>query len=113
MKESMEALSPEALHLLANRFKLLASPTRLAIMQHICHDERTVSELVDLTDFKQANVSRQLSMLHRGGLVRRRTAGTNVYYTVADASLPQLCTIMRDSLRARQDELLASLGRQG
>ncbi len=109
MNEPMDALSPEALHLLANRFKLLASPTRLAIMQHICHAEHTVTELVGLTAFKQANVSRQLSMLHRGGLVRRRTSGTNVHYTVADASLPQLCTIMRESLRARQDELMASL----
>ncbi len=106
----MEAMNPEALHLLANRFKLLASPTRLAIMQHICHDERTVGELVELTGFKQANVSRQLSMLHRGGLVRRRAAGTSVYYTVADASLPQLCGIMRESLRTQQGELLASLG---
>jgi len=106
----MEPLSPDALHLLANRFKLLASPTRLAIMQQICDRERTVGDLVDETGFKQANVSRQLSMLHRGGLVRRRAAGTNVYYTVADASLPQLCGIMRESLRARQGELLASLG---
>ena len=106
----MDQMSPAALRLLANRFKLLASPTRLAIMQCICHDERTVGELVELTGFKQANVSRQLGLLHRGGMVRRRTAGTSVHYTIADESLPQLCGIMRESLRASQDELLASLG---
>jgi len=106
----METMSTAALQLLANRFKLLSSPTRLAIMQHICHDERTVSELIELTGFKQANVSRQLSMLHRGGLARRRSEGTNVFYTAADESLPKLCMLMRDSLRLRQGELLESLG---
>ena len=106
----MDALSPAALQLLANRFKLLSSPTRLSIMQHICHDERTVSELIELTGFKQANVSRQLSLLHRGGLARRRAEGTNVYYTAADESLPKLCMLMRESLMKGQGELLQSLG---
>ena len=106
----MESLSREALHLIAGTLKLLASPTRLAILQHICHGEQSVGRLVELTGFKQANVSRQLSLLHRGGIVRRRTDGNSVYYTAADETLPKLCELMRESVMARQDEMLAALG---
>ena len=34
----METLSGEVLQILAERFKLLANPTRLAILQHICEN---------------------------------------------------------------------------
>jgi ArsR family transcriptional regulator, zinc-responsive transcriptional repressor len=106
----MEAISKKALRIIADRFKLLSSPTRLEILQHICHRERSVNELVELTGFKQANVSKQLSLLDRAGLVRRRTEGNHVYYTAADGRLPQLCAIMHEEVKAAHGELLASLG---
>jgi len=94
--------------LIADRFKLLSNPTRLDILQNICEEERTVGELMKLTECKQANVSRHLSLLLRSGLVSRRTEGTRVYYRVADESLPRLCTIISESIRARHGELLAA-----
>jgi DNA-binding transcriptional ArsR family regulator len=105
----VDPLPPAALKLIADRFKLLSSPTRLAILQLVCERERTVGELVEETGFKQANVSKQLSMLDRGGLVRRRVDGTHVYYTMADEALPKLCGIMQESLMNRQGELLGIL----
>ena len=108
----MEQLGKEALKIVAQRFKLLSNPTRLDILQHICESEQTVGELVDLTGFKQANVSKQLGLLDRAGLVRRRVDGNHVYYTMADDSLPRLCEIMKESLLARHGELMASLGEE-
>ncbi len=105
----MDRLSKQVLTIIADRFKLLSSPTRLEILQHICHGERSVTALVELTGFKQANVSKQLSLLDRAGLVRRRVEGNHVYYTAADQRLPQLCEIMHEEVRARQGELMASL----
>jgi DNA-binding transcriptional ArsR family regulator len=106
----MEPLSDDALRLIAERFKLLANPTRLAILQHICEAEKCVGELVSLTGFKQANVSKQLNLLRQAGLVRRRTEGTHVYYTVSDDSLPKLCSIIHEGIVARERELLERLG---
>ncbi|MHC4859813.1 MAG: ArsR family transcriptional regulator, partial [Planctomycetota bacterium] len=60
-RPDMEPMSYDALKLIADRFKLLTNPTRLEILQHICETEHTVGELVSLTGFKQANVSKQLS----------------------------------------------------
>lgn len=105
----MDRLSKQALKIIADRFKLLSSPTRLEILQHICREEKTVTSLVELTGFKQANVSKQLSLLDRAGLVRRRVDGNHVFYTAADQRLPQLCEIMHEEVRSRQTELMASL----
>ncbi len=102
-------LGKPALKLVADRFKLLASPTRLELLQHVCSGERSVSELVSLTGFKQANVSRNLSMLDRAGLVRRRVDGSHVYYSLAEPTLPSLCELMQASLRNSQDRARSCL----
>jgi DNA-binding transcriptional ArsR family regulator len=105
----VEQLSRAALQAIADQFKLLSCPTRLELLQHICEQERTVGELQELTGFKQANVSRHLTLLDRAGLVHRRVDGNRVYYGLADPTLPTLCGIIKDSLRARQERLEASL----
>jgi DNA-binding transcriptional ArsR family regulator len=106
----MEIISRSMLTLIADRFKLLSSPTRLDILQHICEEEKTVSSLVELTGCKQANVSRHLGLLDRAGVVSRRLDGNFVYYRVADEDLPRLCEVMKESLRKHQERLNVSLG---
>lgn len=106
----MDPLPRPALRLIAERFKLLSNPTRLEILQHICGEERSVNALVDLTGFKQANVSKQLGLLDRAGLVRRRADGNHVYYCVADESLPKLCELIARDLEQRHREFLSTLG---
>jgi ArsR family transcriptional regulator len=103
-------LPREALKIIADRFKLLSNPSRLEILQHICTEEMSVGALVTATGLKQANVSKQLGLLDRAGLVRRRMDGNHVYYVVADDTLPRICEIMQEGLRARQMEFLSSLG---
>ena len=53
----MEIIPKPMLNLIADRFKLLSSPTRLDILQHICEEEKTVGTLVELTGCKQASTS--------------------------------------------------------
>ena len=104
----MEMHSKEALRQIADRFKVLSNATRLEILQYICEQEKTVSELVTLTTSKQANVSRHLGLLLRAGLVHRRAEGTHVYYRIADESLPRLCAVISESIKSRTGELLAA-----
>lgn len=94
------ALTPEVLVLIAERFKALAEPARLQILNCLRSGEMTVTELVDETSFGQANVSKHLQLLHALGFVTRQKDGLFVYYAVADKSVFQLCEVMCDRLEA-------------
>ena len=94
------SLAPELLHLIAARFKVLAEPARLGILDALRGGELTVTDLVGATDMGQANVSKHLSLLHAHGFVKRRKAGTFSYYAVADRGVFKLCDVMCGHLEA-------------
>jgi DNA-binding transcriptional ArsR family regulator len=66
----------------AELFALLSTPTRLRIVCELCKGEKNVSELLDLIAVSQPNISQQLGMLYRGGVVGRRRVGSHVYYRI-------------------------------
>lgn len=88
------SLTPELLVLVAARFKALAEPARLEILNTLRRGELTVGELVEETGLGQANVSKHLQLLHGLGFVNRRKEGLFVYYGLADRTVFQLCDIM-------------------
>jgi DNA-binding transcriptional ArsR family regulator len=92
------ALTPDVAALVAERFKTLAEPARLQILNCLRKRERTVSEIVDETGLGQANVSKHLQLLHAHGFVARRKEGLYVYYALADERVFQLCDIMCERL---------------
>ena len=94
------ALTPDVLVLIAERFKALAEPARLQILNCLRGGELTVTELVEETEFGQANVSKHLQLLHTLGFVSRRKEGLYVYYALADKSVFQLCDVMCGRLEA-------------
>ena len=96
-------LTPELLELIAERFKALAEPARLRILNALREGEKTVSELMEATGFGQANVSKHLQMLHSLGFVERRKEGLYVYYRLADESVFQLCDIVCGRLATEAD----------
>jgi ArsR family transcriptional regulator len=87
-------MNPELLALVAERFKALAEPARLRILQALRTGEKTVSELIEETELTQANTSRHLQMLHSLGFVSRRKEGPYVVYRLADDSVFELCDLM-------------------
>ena len=97
---SKPRLTPEVLALVAERFKALAEPARLQILNALRSGEMTVTELVEDTGFGQANVSKHLQLLHSMHFVRRRKDGLFVYYAIADKGIFQLCDIMCERLEA-------------
>ena len=101
-------LTPAVLGKLADRFKALAEPNRLAILAALRTRERSVGELVEETGLGQANVSKHLNLLHRYGFLERRKEGLSVYYSLADEDVFQICDIMCGRLEqeARQLQVL-------
>ncbi len=91
-------LDSQQLARVAALFRAFAEPTRLAILQELKSDELAVSEIVDRLTTSQANVSKQLKLLHDAGVVSRRKSGTTVFYTIADPMVFELCRLVCDKL---------------
>ena len=87
-------LSARQIQLVADRFKALAEPSRLRILQARRTHERSVSELMAETGFGQANLSKHLQVLHAAGFVTRRKEGVSAYYGLADPDVFALCDLV-------------------
>jgi ArsR family transcriptional regulator len=87
-------LTPDTIELVAERFRALAEPARLHLMNELRRGERTVGELVDLTGLTTGNVSKHLRLLYATGFVTRRKEGLHVYYGIAGDDVFRLCDIM-------------------
>lgn len=96
-------LSPEMIALVAERFRALAEPARLHLMQALRRGEQTVGELVETTGLGTANVSKHLQLLHGAGFVTRRKEGLYVYYGLAGEDVFRLCDIMCGRLAAEAE----------
>jgi DNA-binding transcriptional ArsR family regulator len=75
-------------------FSLLSEPSRLRIIQAICHQECSVQQIVEQTGLPQPNVSRHLALLHRSGVLSRKRVGTSVFYQVSDPTITELCRMV-------------------
>ena len=95
-----QSLTPEMIELVAERFRALAEPARLNIMQELRRGEQTVGELVEATGLGTANVSKHLQILNAAGFVTRRKEGLYVYYGLAGQDVFRLCDIMCGRLAA-------------
>ena len=104
-------LTPEKIDLVAERFRVLAEPTRLHLMNALRRGERTVGELVAATGLGTANVSKHLQVLHAAGFVVRRKAGLHVHYALADDDVFRLCDIMCGRLAAQTERRRRALTR--
>lgn len=98
-KISPASHSPEALELIAARFKLLAEPMRLRLLQALYEGERNVTQLVEASGATQANVSKHLGRLCDAGILRRRKDGLHVFYAIADSMVFDLCTLVCSRLQ--------------
>lgn len=100
-KAKERAMTPEALELVAARFKVMAEPLRLRILQELEVGEMSVGDITEAVESTQPNVSKHLKMLQEAGLLGRRQEGNTVYYSIADASVFEICDVVCSSIRER------------
>jgi DNA-binding transcriptional ArsR family regulator len=97
--KAMPATIPdEFLDLMAEKFRMLADPTRLAILRTLMQGERNVTQVVEETGRNQANVSKHLKMLAEAGLVARRKEGLLVFYRLDDPLVERLCKLVCETI---------------
>jgi DNA-binding transcriptional ArsR family regulator len=76
---------------IAERFRLLAEPTRVRILDVLREGPLSVGAVTDRIGTSPQNVSKHLGLLHGAGIVAREKDGTLVRYRIADPSVFQLC----------------------
>ncbi|MDX1567247.1 MAG: metalloregulator ArsR/SmtB family transcription factor [Longimicrobiales bacterium] len=103
-------MTPELLVLVAERFRALAEPARLHILNSLREGEKSVTELVEDTGLGQANVSKHLQLLHSLGFVDRRRDGVYVLYSLAGDDVFKLCDLMCGRIEQEHRERAKLLG---
>ena len=100
-------IPPDLAELVARRFRVLAEPMRIRLLDQLRKDEATVGELSDALGASQQNVSKHLAVLADVGLIGRRKDGNRVYYRIVDESVfalcEQVCDAAQQQLRALQE----------
>jgi len=97
--EGCEMIDPDLIPLVAQRFKALGEPARLALLAALQQGERSVSELVELTGRGQPNVSQHLKELVHAALVEPRREGARIYYRISDPYVNRICDAVCRSVR--------------
>ena len=77
--------------LIAQRFRVLAEPMRIKLLDHLREGGATVTELQEALGASQQNVSKHLGILHGAGMVNRSKDGNHARYAIADDSVLELC----------------------
>ncbi|HEY8369267.1 MAG TPA: metalloregulator ArsR/SmtB family transcription factor, partial [Thermodesulfobacteriota bacterium] len=103
-------LGPDALELVAARFRALGEPVRLRLLQRLQDGEAQVSELARHIGTTQPNVSKHLKVLQDAGLVVRRQEKTSAFYSIADPVVFTLCELVCSGIRERLAAQVGALG---
>src|SRR2546430_17269540 len=104
-----EPLTPPERDELAARFKALADPTRVAIVNRLSvADEVCVCNLTETFDLSQPTISHHLKVLRDAGLVEASRRGTWAYYRL----VPEAIAALRLALGAACTYSSPARGRQ-
>jgi DNA-binding transcriptional ArsR family regulator len=95
-----DAIDAETASAVADRFKILADPTRVRLLSVLAQRELCVSELTKILGMEQSAVSHQLRTLRACHLVRHRKVGRQVYYRLKDHHIKELLSHSIDHMRA-------------
>lgn len=106
----MQCGAPDAVDLLATRFRILSEPLRVRLIQALRGGEKSVTALAADVSASQATVSHHLRLMEAAGVLGRRPEGNLVYYFVADSSVFALCDAVCASIGERLSHLTTLFG---
>lgn len=96
----------------AELFRTLGHPVRIRVLELLQDGPRPVHDLIADIDIEPSNMSQQLGVLRRAGLVTSSRDGSTVLYTLSTPDVADLLRAARHilaSMITSQDELLAAL----
>ncbi|MBB5912763.1 ArsR family transcriptional regulator [Nocardia transvalensis] len=82
----------------AEFFKTLGHPIRIRVLELLSQREHAVSEMLAEVDVEAANLSQQLAVLRRAGLVTARREALSVTYAITSPEVAELLAVARTIL---------------
>jgi DNA-binding transcriptional ArsR family regulator len=105
----LHPLADPLVEVIAQRFRVLAEPMRIKLLDRLREGDATVGELQAALGASQQNISKHLGILHNAGMVTRTKDGNHARYSIADQGVFELCEQVCGSVRRQVDELGALL----
>jgi ArsR family transcriptional regulator len=96
----------------AEFFRTLGHPARIRVLELLSQRDHVVHELLEAIEIEPSNLSQQLAVLRRAGLIVQRRTGGQVLYSLSSPEVRDLLLTARRilaDLLADQDELKAQL----
>jgi DNA-binding transcriptional ArsR family regulator len=96
----------------AELFRTLGHPARIRVLELLAERDHAVHELLVEIEIEASNLSQQLAVLRRAGLVSQRREGGEVVYVVSVPEVRELLVVARRILLgvlSGQDSLKAEL----
>lgn len=90
-------------------FKTLGHPARIRILELLSERDRAVSELLPEIGIESSNLSQQLGVLRRAGVVDARKDGNTVIYSIASPDIAELLAVARKVLTTVLSDRVAVL----
>jgi len=101
---------PNSLHQVkAEFFKTLGHPARIRILELLAERDHTVGELLPEIGLEASNLSQQLGVLRRAGVVTAAKDGNAVVYSIASPVITELLAVARKALTGMLNEQVAIL----
>ena len=82
----------------AEFFKTLSHPLRVRVLELLSEREHSVGELLAEIEVEASNLSQQLAVLRRAGLVATRKEGSTVHYSLVSPQIAELMSVARSIL---------------
>jgi len=79
----------------AEFFKTLGHPARIRALELLSEREMAVGELLPELPLEASNLSQQLAVLRRAGLVTTRKDGSQVFYSLTSPHVAELLAVAR------------------
>jgi ArsR family transcriptional regulator len=98
---SRAAAERRLLELHAATCRILAHPTRLAMIEALRNGERTVTDLVQAVGTTAGNLSQHLGAMRDAGVVEARREGRFAFYRISDLRILTAFRLMREVLLGR------------
>lgn len=80
---------------------VLAHPLRLKILERLRSGPRCVCKIIPYVDARQSNVSHQLALLRKAGVVRCESRGPQVWYEVRDPRIFLIIDLLQSCVSGR------------